>query len=146
LLAERLDAKCALPVSEAVHNERVEPGRVYIAPGDFHMEIRHGRIVLHQQAHRNGCRPAVDLLFASAAQHYKGACLSVIMTGMGRDGLEGTRQLVAAGGISLVQNRESCVVWGMPKFISENGLAHESGNPAQLGRRIAQVVARGGLG
>lgn len=149
LLAERLNSKCAIAISEAVDQEPLRPGQVYIAPGDFHMEVagthRAPKIQLHQGPHENGCRPAADVLFRSAAKLYGGRCLSVVMTGMGRDGLEGVRSLAAHGAHCLAQDQESCAVWGMPRFIVENRLAHEVLPPAQLGRRIAELVALKGI-
>lgn len=149
LLAERLNSKCAIAISEAVDQEPLRPGQVYIAPGDFHMEIvgsaRSAKIHLHRGPHENGCRPAADVLFRSAAKVFGGCCLSVVMTGMGRDGLEGVRSLTAQGAYCLAQDQESCAVWGMPRFIVENRLAHEVLPPAELGRRIAELVAPKGI-
>jgi two-component system chemotaxis response regulator CheB len=145
LLAERLNSKCSIAVSEAVDQEPLRPGQVYIAPGDFHLEVvgtsRAAKIQLHRGPHENGCRPAADVLFRSAAKVYGGRCLSVVMTGMGRDGLEGVRALAAHGGHCLAQDQETCAVWGMPRFIVENRLAHEVLPPAELGRRIAELVS-----
>lgn len=144
LLAERLNSKCPISISEAVDQEPLRPGQVYIAPGDYHMEVggslKAPKIQLHQGPHENGCRPAVDVLFRSAANLFGPRCLSVVMTGMGRDGLEGVRALASQGGLCLAQDQQSCAVWGMPRFIVENKLAHEVLPPADLGRRIAELV------
>jgi len=144
LLAERLNSKCPIAVTEALDQERLRPGQVYIAPGDFHLEVvgspQNARLRLQQEPHEHGCRPAADVLFRSAARVFGGRCLSVVMTGMGRDGLEGVRALAARGARCLAQNQESCAVWGMPRFIVENGLAHEVLGPADLGRRIAELT------
>lgn len=149
LLAERLNSKCSIAISEAVDQEPLRPGQVYIAPGDYHMEVAGTsvapRIHLNQGPHENGCRPAADVLFRSAAKVFGGRCLSVVMTGMGRDGLEGVRVLAAQGAHCLAQDQESCAVWGMPRFIVENRLAHEVLPPAELGRRIAELVAPKGI-
>lgn len=149
LLAERLNSKCTINISEAVDQEPLRPGQVYIAPGDFHMEVtgnpRAAKIHLQQGPHENGCRPAADVLFRSVAKIYGGRCLSVVMTGMGRDGLEGVKALSAHGAHCLAQDQESCAVWGMPRFIVENRLAHEVLPPAELGRRIAELAAGKGI-
>lgn len=149
LLAERLNSKCAISISEAIDQEPLRPGQVYIAPGNFHMEVvgtsKSAKIHLHQGPHENGCRPAADVLFRSAAELYGDRCLSVVMTGMGKDGLEGVRALAARGGLCLAQDQESCAVWGMPRFIVENRLAHEVLPPAELGRRIAELVSPKGI-
>lgn len=126
-LAESLDARCALTVTEAEHHEPVQPGRIYIAPGGRQMRVgKTGgqvRIELSDDPPENNCRPAVDYLFRSVAQVYRSATLGVIMTGMGSDGTEGCRQIKRAGGRVIAQSAESCVVFGMPRRPVEEGLA-----------------------
>jgi two-component system chemotaxis response regulator CheB len=127
LLAERLNTVCQLTVEEASEGDPVEAGKILIAPGDFHMKIasRAGviRVCLDQSPRQNSCRPAVDVLFASAAELYGGAVLAVILTGMGQDGLHGVKLLKAAGARVLVQDEASSVVWGMPGAVVNAGLA-----------------------
>lgn len=129
LLAERLNAQTKLEVREAGEGDRVEPGRVYIAPGDFHMKVaRNGagvRIRLDQSAPLNSCRPAADALFMSAAEVYGGKALVAVLTGMGEDGLRGAKLLRAQGAGVIVQDEASSVVWGMPGAIATAGLADE---------------------
>jgi two-component system, chemotaxis family, protein-glutamate methylesterase/glutaminase len=127
LLAERLNSTCQLPVCEASQGCMVEPGRILIAPGDFHMKLaQHGAAVtvfLDQSPRQNSCRPAVDALFASAAEVYGGAVLAVILTGMGQDGLRGVEILKARGASVIAQDQASSVVWGMPGAVVNAGLA-----------------------
>ncbi len=127
LLAERLNATCQLKVEEASEGDLVEAGKILIAPGDFHMKVASGggaiRVCLDQSPRQNSCRPAVDALFASAAELYGGAVLAVVLTGMGQDGLHGTRLLKARGARVLVQDEASSVVWGMPGAVANAGLA-----------------------
>jgi two-component system chemotaxis response regulator CheB len=127
LLAERLSATCQLMVEEASEGDPVEPGKILIAPGDFHMTVasRGGvvRVCLDQSPQQNSCRPAVDALFASAAELYGGAVLAVVLTGMGQDGLLGVKLLKARGARVLVQDEASSVVWGMPGAVVKGGLA-----------------------
>jgi two-component system chemotaxis response regulator CheB len=127
LLAERLNATCPLTVEEASDGDPVEAGKILIAPGDFHMKVasRGGviRICLDQSPRQNSCRPAVDALFASVAELYGGAVLSVVLTGMGQDGLHGVKLLKARGARVLVQDEASSVVWGMPGAVVTAGLA-----------------------
>jgi two-component system chemotaxis response regulator CheB len=129
-LAARLNQECALTVKEAATGDLLQPGRVLIAPGDFHVElVRHGvdvKTILHQGPHENSCRPAVDVLFRSAASTYGANCLGVVLTGMGQDGLLGARQMVQMGGDVIAQNEESSVVWGMPRAVVEAGLARKA--------------------
>ncbi len=126
-LAHRLDQKSKLKVVEAQDNMKVKGGTVYIAPGDFHMEVkRKGKshvVTLNQNPPENSCRPAVDVLFRSLAETYGGKVVAAVMTGMGQDGLKGAQVLKQKGAIILAQDKETCVVWGMPKFVAESGIA-----------------------
>jgi two-component system chemotaxis response regulator CheB len=127
LLAERLNSTCQMPVREAHHGCRVEPGQILIAPGDFHMKLAHDGaaigVRLDQSPRENSCRPAVDALFVSTAEVYGGAALAIILTGMGRDGLRGVEILKAKGAWILAQDETSSVVWGMPGAVVNAGLA-----------------------
>jgi two-component system chemotaxis response regulator CheB len=126
-LAQRLNQNSHLEVREARHGDVLRPGLVLIAPGDFHLELQHAeaqvRAVTHQKPPENSCRPAVDVLFRSAAEIYGSGVLGVILTGMGRDGLRGSREIVDRGGQVFAQDEETCVVWGMPRAVVEDGLA-----------------------
>jgi two-component system, chemotaxis family, protein-glutamate methylesterase/glutaminase len=124
LLAERLNTLCPLRVREAAPDTRAEPGVIDIARGDWHLEIlRDLRLRLHQDPPENFCRPSVDVLFRSAAQVCAGRTLGIILTGMGSDGLHGSRAIRAAGGSILAQNAATSVVWGMPGAVTNAGLA-----------------------
>lgn len=127
LLAERLQSQSNLKVVEAQEGMRVTPGYVYIAPGDYHMTVvKTGGstlIRLNQEQMENSCRPAVDVLFRSVGDVYGGATISVVLTGMGQDGLRGVEQLRALGGYVIVQDEASSVVWGMPGFVARAGFA-----------------------
>lgn len=127
LLAERLDSQCALTVVEARGGEPLRPGTVYIAPGDHHLTVtRLGTTVvtaLNQGPPENSCRPAVDVLFRSIATAYGSAVLAVVLTGMGQDGLRGSEEIVRLGGRVIVQDAATSVVWGMPGFVAQAGLA-----------------------
>jgi len=127
LLAERLHASCPLAVEEAAAGAPVVPGRILIAPGDFHMRVAAAngkvQVCLDQSPPENSCRPAVDALFASLGEVYGGAVLAVILTGMGQDGLRGVQILKARGARVLAQDEASSVVWGMPGAVVNAGLA-----------------------
>ncbi len=130
LFAERLDRECALRVAEATAGCRVVPGTVLVAPGDFHLEVAadpQGGIVtrLQQSPPENYCRPAVDVLFRSVANTYKGGVLALVLTGMGSDGCLGAAEIRKANGEVLVQDSRTSVVWGMPGAIADRGLADE---------------------
>ena len=130
LLASQLNDSSVLRVREAVDGAALEPGDVWIAPGDFHMTLaRHrgggGRahIRLHQGPAENSCRPAVDVLFASMASIFGGRALAAVLTGMGQDGRRGAALLKAMGAPVLAQDEASSVVWGMPGSVVGAGLA-----------------------
>ena len=126
-LAARLNQASALTVREAAGGETLEPGQVLIAPGNFHLELRREGVavkaVLQQLPPENSCRPAVDVLFRSAAEVFGPGCQAVLLTGMGQDGLRGAGQIVRAGGAVVAQDEASSVVWGMPRAVAEAGLA-----------------------
>jgi two-component system chemotaxis response regulator CheB len=127
LLAERLSASCKLKVEEAVQGQKVEVGKILIAPGDFHMKLSNNgdgaHICLDQSPRQNSCRPAVDALFTSTGEIFGGAALAVILTGMGQDGLHGVEILKAQGASVIAQDEATSVVWGMPGAIVNAGLA-----------------------
>jgi two-component system chemotaxis response regulator CheB len=122
LLAERLTASTGFRVDEAVHGDLVEPGRAYVAPGNYHMTVERERtrvrIVLNQEPQENSCRPAVDVLFRSVARLYGAGTLAAVLTGMGYDGTRGAQAIVEAGGEMLVQDAASCVVPSMPSSVA----------------------------
>jgi two-component system chemotaxis response regulator CheB len=128
--AERLDECCALEVREAAHGDEVLPGTALIAPGDYHMVVEwtgnRYRVRLRQDPPIHFTRPAVDMLFNSAAQCAGRHALGVLLTGMGRDGASGMQQLKAAGAVNLAQNEATCVVYGMPRAAVELGVVDRS--------------------
>jgi len=128
LLAERLNGRCPLRVTEAVAGEPVRAGSIYIARGDWHMEVvsaASGAPVLRltQEAPENHCRPAVDVLFRTAVTVYNARILAVVLTGMGYDGLIGSRLIREHGGSVLAQDQATSAVWGMPGAVAQAGLA-----------------------
>ncbi|MDY7225466.1 protein-glutamate methylesterase/protein-glutamine glutaminase [Hyalangium rubrum] len=146
LFAERLNTLCPLRVQEARSGERVLPGQVWIAPGDHHLALvadgSGARLWTHQGPLENSCRPAVDVLFRSAAAVYGSGVLAVVMTGMGQDGMKGCQAVSDAGGQILVQEPETCVVGSMPRAVMQAGMAHWVVPLHGLGAEILRRVSR----
>ncbi len=121
-LARRLNEAVPMPVREARAGQLPQPGTVLMAPGGQHLYFDHaGRIRLGYQPPRNGVRPSVDVALESAAEQYGSQVLAVILTGMGRDGMEGALEVKRSGGVVLVQDEASSVIFGMPKATIEAG-------------------------
>jgi len=144
-LCDRLREISRLAVTEAVHGEKLDAPKILVAPGDFHMRLTSRRsnfipeIVLDQGPLENSCRPAVDALFCSAANLYGAATLSIVMTGMGQDGLRGVGALKSRGGFVMVQDEATSAVWGMPRAVYQAGLADVI---LPLPRLIPEMLAR----
>ncbi|MBI5302731.1 MAG: chemotaxis-specific protein-glutamate methyltransferase CheB [Chloroflexi bacterium] len=140
-LASWLNDACALHVQVGRAGERVEPGKVYIAPDDRHMIVdRFSRIGLSENPPVGGHRPAVTALFQSVAQAFGASALAVILTGMGADGAVGMKVLRDAGGITLAQDQASCVVFGMPKEAIALGAVRHIVPLDRIAQRIQELV------
>jgi len=128
MLATHITALGALPCAEATDGEMLRPGRILLAPGNRHLLIEAGPdgpcARLSDGPPVNYCRPAVDPMLESAARACNGRVLVAMLTGMGHDGLAGTRAVIEAGGAAVAQDEASSVVWGMPGAIAEAGLCH----------------------
>ena len=127
ILANRLQSRSALAISECISGEAVKPGFVWIAPGDHHMIVTADKTLVRLRTHteppENFCRPSIDVLFRSVAQVYGAGTLAVLLTGMGQDGLRGCEKIHEAGGQILAQDEASSVVWGIPGAVVTAGLA-----------------------
>ena len=143
-LVEWLDGVGRLPVTLAAQGRTVEPGTIYVSPHDRHLGIsRAGRILLSDAPPIGGHRPSATHLFHSVASAYGPNAVGVIMTGIGTDGCEGMRVLRQMGGTVLAQDRESCVVYGMPRAVVDAGLADHVVDVDALAEVIAGLVADG---
>jgi two-component system, chemotaxis family, protein-glutamate methylesterase/glutaminase len=129
MFARRLDECCALEVQEAKSGDLLLAGRVLICPGNRHMMVRRmprgEMVVLSDGPPINGHRPSVDVLFHSVAQEFAMSAVGVLMTGMGDDGAEGLGAIRAAGGVTIAQSEETCVVSGMPRAAILKGYANK---------------------
>jgi two-component system, chemotaxis family, protein-glutamate methylesterase/glutaminase len=127
MFARRLDEICAIRVKEAQSGDVLLAGRVLICPGSRHIKVKRlplGDVaVLSDEPRVNGHRPSADVLFKSLAEEFGSKGVAVLMTGMGDDGAQGLGMVKAAGGLTIAQNEESCVVYGMPKAAIDRGFA-----------------------
>ena len=143
-LAARLSGKFDLHVCEGEDGGKLQPGHVYIAPGGHHMQIERvnsrPHIRLNTDPPENACRPSVDVLLRSVAEAYGAASLTVVLTGMGNDGVRGCRQLHELGGQIIVQDEQTSVVWGMPGHVAREGLADKVLPLDEIGAEITRRV------
>lgn len=145
-LAKRLSDLSGHPASEGKNGEMVTAGRIYVAPGDYHMTLSKSphqpEVLIHldQTPKRNSVRPAVDNLFESCAIIYQNLMGSMVLTGMGEDGLVGATQIKAHGGGVLIQNEQSSVVWGMPGSIYHAGVYDDIGSIEECTNLFVNMV------
>ena len=145
LYAQKLNDISPLEVREAGEGERLAPGLVLLAPAGRHLSFvrqENGSVVTHLDARPFDTvhRPAVDVLFQSAATVFGSRVLGVVMTGMGEDGKQGAAWLKAQGGLVFTEAEETCVVYGMPRAVVEAGLSDRSVPLAQIVPAILEVI------
>ena len=149
-LAARLRAMSRLPVSEARHGDRIEHGRVYIAPGGMHMRVIDVNglpvVALDETPPIWGVRPSADPLFRSASNRFGAAVVGVVLTGMGRDGAEGLRAVRDKGGFAILQDRETSIVYGMPQAALMTAGADRVAPLPAIAAEIGGAVARTRVG
>ncbi|MEZ5758043.1 MAG: chemotaxis response regulator protein-glutamate methylesterase [Emcibacteraceae bacterium] len=147
ILAGHLARSTGLTCEEAEDGMELVGGRVYIAPGNYHLTVteKAGKyyIKLNQDSPENFCRPAVDPMFRSLSQVFGPAVLGVILTGMGHDGLAGSMKIVEGGGTILAQDEATSVVWGMPGAVSEAGLCNAVLPLRELAGKVNNLVMGG---
>lgn len=138
--AERLDKLTTARVVEAKDNMRIENGTIYLAPGDFHLRLENGYIKLSSESKLHGVRPAVDYLFESAAKIYGDKLVGIILTGMGRDGTNGMRDIRKNGGTTIAQDEATSVVFGMPGSAIENGVVDEVLSLENISKTLNKII------
>lgn len=147
ILAQHITSATNFTAGEGKEGDVLKPGHIYVAPGDYHMacEDKNGQVVVrvNQDPQENYCRPSVDPLFRSLTSIFKDRVLAVILTGMGHDGLKGSRDLVREGATILAQDEASSVVWGMPGAVATAGLCSEVLPLEKLGDAVARRLAGG---
>ncbi len=148
MFARRLDELCSLRVKEAISGDVLQAGRVLVCPGNRHIRVkrlpRGDVVVLGDDARVNGHRPSADVLFHSVAEEFGAKAVAALMTGMGDDGAEGLGAIKKAGGMTIAQSEESCVVFGMPKAAIERGYATRVINLDVLSATLQTLCGRGG--
>ena len=141
VFARQLGAVARREAVVAENGMKVAPDRILVAPGDSHLTLEPSAsgtaVRLTHGRSASGCMPSVDPMLASVGAIYGGGALGVVLTGMGRDGVEGAARLVACGGSVIAQDEPTCAVWGMPRAVLEAGLACAVLPPDKIARRIA---------
>ncbi|QIL49818.1 chemotaxis response regulator protein-glutamate methylesterase [Vagococcus hydrophili] len=139
--SKRMNTEANVEVVEAKHLELIRPGVVYIAPGDYHMRIDQRRIYLTNEEKKiNSVRPAVDPLFESASKVYGKSLVGIILTGMGSDGAEGMKIIANNKGYTIAQDRETSVVYGMPRRAVELGVVDEILSLDMIGTKLDWMI------
>jgi len=142
-LARRLDSLSPLHVKEAADGDIVSAGTVLVAPGNYHLDVtREHRVKLHQAATVHGVRPSVDVTLQSIAAVYGANAVVAVLTGMGRDGADGSARVEQQGGSVIVQDEATCVVYGMPRAARESTRSAVEVPLDQVARAAARAVAR----
>ena len=146
ILANHIAKQCGVNCSEAQDGEPVADGRIYVAPGGYHMTVQSvdGQqvISLNQEEPENFCRPAVDPMLRSLVKIYGRRLLTVILTGMGQDGLKGAQDVVNAGGTVIAQDEETSVVWGMPGAVANAGICNQILPIKEIGPQLLSYATR----
>lgn len=147
ILAQHITKLGGLPCAEAVDGEQLVAGRLYLAPGDRHLLVETVRGVLRARLStdppENFCRPSVDPMLRSAAAACEGRVLVAMLTGMGQDGLVGTRRVVEAGGTAVAQDEATSVVWGMPGAVAQAGLCHAVLPLPRIAAKLLELLRMG---
>jgi two-component system chemotaxis response regulator CheB len=145
-LADNISEMLGIPAAEAQHQEVVKPNRIYVAPGDYHLSLKNRGdqvlTLLDQKEKRHSVRPAVDVLFESAADIYGAKLLAIILTGMGQDGMAGCKQIKDKRGTVLIQDEASSAVWGMPGAVFRLGAYDKVCTLEDLEQLLARTQGR----
>lgn len=149
VIASHVERVTCLPTHAARQGEEIAKGHIYISPGNVHLGVTRfvdaGVVALSDDPPENFCKPSVDVLFRSAAKAYGEQVIGIVLTGMGSDGLAGSRAIVAAGGMIIAQDAASSTVWGMPRSVVSEGLAHAVLPVDTIGPTICNLMRPFGL-
>ena len=141
-IARGLDGVASMPVALAEDGEYLHSGRIYLAPGGFHLKLEgNSRIILEEGARVNFVQPSADVAMKSLLKPLKQRqIVGIILTGMGRDGADGIRHIKELGGITFAQDRESSAIYGMPKAAVETGAVDFVLPPLNMGKKLIELL------
>jgi len=143
-LAKRLAKLTGIDCAEAKHGEIIKSNKIYVAPGNYHLKLeqvgKNVLVSLDQSAQRNSVRPAVDVMFESAAKIYTSRALGIVLTGMGEDGLAGCYEIKKNAGGVMIQDKESCVVFGMPGAVYNKGIYDKIADLVEINNQIKRMT------
>lgn len=142
-IARGLDAVASMPVDLAEDGEYLQKGRIYLAPGGFHLKLEgNSRIILEEGARVNFVQPSADVAMQSLLKPLKrGKIIGVILTGMGKDGAEGIRHVKEIGGVTIAQDEESSAIYGMPKAAVETGAVDFVFPLLKIGKELVELLS-----
>lgn len=147
ILAEHIQRVCGVECAEGRNLERIKPNRIYVAPGDHHMVVDRdddGEFIrINQDQPENYCRPAVDPMFRSIAKLWGAKVLSIVLTGMGKDGQNGSQAIANAGGTVIAQDESTSVVWGMPGAAAGAGICSAVLPLEEIAPKITKILKGG---
>jgi two-component system chemotaxis response regulator CheB len=143
-LAKKIDSESELTVVEAKNSMRIEPGTVYISPGGIHMGVKNvsgiKKIILYDTEPVNHCKPSVDVMFDSLLGLHPKSTVAILMTGMGSDGYESIKKLQKEGSYLITQDRDECLVFGMPSKAIADGIVDEELKITDMAKRISELL------
>ena len=146
-LAERLNQLAEIKISEAKDGDFIEPGKVLICPGGYHMTLKKKRheyyVKLKEAAQEDNYVPSVDVMMSSAAEHYGTKAMGVVLTGMGSDGKKGMLEIKSKGGYTIAESEETAVVFGMPAEVISAGAAEKVLPLSEIPVALINIVNRG---
>ena len=141
-LAERLDSISEIDILEAQEGDQLEKGKALIAPGNYHLEIIDQKVRLNQKDKRWGVRPCADYMMETTAQSFTNRVIGVVLTGMGHDGGLGMKEIKNNGGYCIIQDKESSLVYGMPKSVKDQNAYDEIVPLSDIPHKIMEVIER----
>ncbi|WP_298436844.1 CheB methylesterase domain-containing protein [Geobacter sp.] len=141
LIVKGLDAVASMPVVLAQHGEYLETGRIYLAPGGYHLSFEgNRRIILREGERVNYVQPSADVAMTSLTRPLRGKIVGIVLTGMGRDGAAGIRHIKEIGGTTIAQDQKSCAIASMPKAASQTGAVDFVFPPERIRSKLVELV------